>query len=308
MAIYSLNHKAIGKATQDKPFTAAAHIRYISRDSACREILGDRMPIEPIKAQRWLRAEEKADRKNARICDKLMIALPRELTPDQRSQLVQDFAERVTQGKAPWLAAIHDKGKDRHNPHCHFVLRDRDEQGKRCLHMSAGKSERALLNEKGIDPMTTDRMRVMWQHAANEHLERAGHDVRIDCRTLKEQGLGRQATVHEGVQARQMTARGERPQSKVVAFTNAPTARSGARSVDYQAIDGGRTRQEHNAQIISLSERQLKKDAKFFPENERSTKYETSLAALKHMRRTKGRSSKADNRDLDIGLDDDFEL
>lgn len=255
MAIYSLNHKAVGKATQEREFTAAAHVKYITRDSACREVLGNRMPVEPRKAQTWLKAEETADRKNARVCDKVMIALPRELDQEQRTALVRDFAERVTQGKAPWLAAVHDKGKDRQNPHCHLVFRDRDTNtGKRCLHMSAGKSERALLAEKGIDAMTTDRMRVIWEHVANEHLENAGYSVRIDHRTLEAQGIERKPTLHEGVQSRQMTRRGERPTSKVVNFPNAPTARSGARTVDYRAIDGGRTRQEYNAAIIHLSE------------------------------------------------------
>lgn len=259
MAIYSLNHKAIGKSTQDKAFTAAAHLRYITRDKACREVLGNRMPVDPKKSQQWMRKEERADRKNARVCDKLMIALPRELSQEQRTDLVRDFGERVSQGKAPWVAAIHDKGKDRHNPHCHLVVRDRDPQtGKRVLHMSAGKSERALLAEKGIDAMTTQRMRVMWEAATNEHLERAGHKERIDHRTLEAQGIEREPTLHEGVQARQMTARGERLQSKVVEFPNSPTARTESRSVDYQAIDGGKTRQQHNADIIRLREHQEK--------------------------------------------------
>ncbi|WP_205387787.1 MobA/MobL family protein, partial [Pseudosulfitobacter sp. DSM 107133] len=173
MAIYSLNHKAIGKATQDRPYTAAAHVRYITRSDACRTVLGERIPLDPKNAQGWFRSEERADRKNARVCDKVMIALPRELDADQREALVSDFASRVTKGQAPWMAAIHDKGKDRKNPHCHLVMRDRDESGRRCLHMSAGKAERALLKERGIDAMTTDRMRDIWEKAANDHLERS---------------------------------------------------------------------------------------------------------------------------------------
>lgn len=316
MAIYSLNHKAIGKVTQDKPFTASAHVRYITRDAACREVLGDRMPTDPKKAQQWYRKEENADRKNARVCDKLMIALPRELNAEQRSQLVQDFAERVTQGKAPWLAAIHDKGKDRSNPHCHLVLRDRDTKtGKRCLHMSAGKSERALLAEKGIDAMTTERLRIIWERAANEHLERAGQTVRIDSRSLKEQGIERQPTLHEGVQARQMTARGERPQSKVVEFPNAPTARSDSRSIDYATLDGGKTRQEHNAQIIKLGERRKttlsvqdiqrkRKEAAL----QREEGYSNALSAFNELRQRKALPSNTVDRELDKGIDDDFEL
>ena len=263
MAIYSLNHKSIGKATQERAFTAAAHIRYISRTNACRAFLGNRLPSEPGKAQRWMKVEEASDRKNARICEKVMIALPRELNAAQRVELVRDFAERVTQGKAPWLAAVHDKGKDQSNPHCHLVFRDRDTQtGRRVLHMSAGKSERALLKEQGIDAMTTDRMRVIWEHAANEHLERAEFSERIDHRSLEAQGIERDPTIHEGVKAKQMTARGERPQSKVVAFANAPTARSGKRLVDYRKLDDGSTRQEYNASIVELAEVRNKKREK----------------------------------------------
>ena len=292
MAIYSLNHKAIGKATQDRAYTAAAHIRYITRASACREIAGSRMPVDPDKAERWFRSEEKTDRKNARICDKVMIALPKELDAEQRVALVRDFAERVTQGKAPWLAAVHDKGKDRRNPHCHIVFRDRDQNGRRCLHMSAGKSERALLREKGIDAMTTERMRVMWEHAANEHLERAGHRERIDHRSLEAQGVERQPTVHEGVKVRQMAERGERPQSKVVQFRNAPTARAERRSVDFREVDGGKTRQEHNAEIIRLSERRrLMEDIRQQRDAEkegRGARREQARTTLRHERKTAG--------------------
>ncbi|MBO9479749.1 MobA/MobL family protein [Shimia sp. R11_0] len=250
MAIYSLNHKAIGKASQDKPFTSAAHIRYITRNNACREILSDRMPNDPQKAQRWMRKEEAEDRKNARVCDKVMIALPKELSAEERTELVKDFAQRVTQGQAPWFAAIHDRGKDRKNPHCHLVFRDRDKKGKRCLYMSAGKSERALLEEKGIDVMTTKRMRVMWEKAANEHLERCGHRERIDHRSLADQGLEREATIHEGPKLRKMLARGVRPESKEVQIGNQPTAKTDNRTVDFSVIDEGKTRQDRNREIV----------------------------------------------------------
>lgn len=252
MAIYSLNHKAIGKQTQDSPYTAAAHIRYITRSKACRVALGRHMPEQAKEAQAWFVAEEDADRKNARMCDKVMIALPRELDAAQRIALVESFAERVTAGRTPWFAAIHDLGKDENNPHCHLVFRDRCvETGKRVLHMSAGNSERRLLKERGIDAMTTERMRVIWEHAANEALERAGEQARIDHRSLAEQGAEHQPTLHEGVRARQMEKRRQRPRSKAREVSNALTARSRSRSVDYQQIDQGRTRSEYNQLLKS---------------------------------------------------------
>ena len=126
MAIYSLRLAPIGKTTQKRPFTAAAHIRYITRKGAVSHVMSERMPEGRVAAMRWLRSQEKADRVNARVADKLVIALPRELTAQQRVELLWGFAEDLSQGRASWFAAIHAKGKDRDNPHAHLLVRDRD--------------------------------------------------------------------------------------------------------------------------------------------------------------------------------------
>ncbi|AXK79664.1 hypothetical protein DW352_03500 [Pseudolabrys taiwanensis] len=233
MAIYSLHHSAIGKATQPRTNTAAAHVRYIARKRACTRLFGARMPATSAKAQAWLREQEQADRKNARICDKVLLALPRELTADQNAELVRAFAEEVTRGRASWLAAFHAKGKDAHNPHCHLVIRDRDvETGKRVCSMS----------ERG----STDRLRLLWERHANAALERAGRDDRIDRRTLKAQGIKRRPTIHEGLSARDMEKDGKAVRSRVRTVRNGVGARSGARSVDYRKVDQGRSRPGYN--------------------------------------------------------------
>ncbi|MBL4761041.1 MAG: MobA/MobL family protein [Mariprofundaceae bacterium] len=220
------------------------------------------MPTNSKRAQAWLKEEEDSDRKNARVIDKLTFALPRELSPKQQWRLVRDFAEDVTQGKAPWLGAIHNKkGNDRDNPHCHLVIRDRDPKtGKRALYLSAGKSERPKLAKKGIEAMHTERMRELWEKNANIALERAGSKERIDRRSLKEQGLERVPTIHEGVKVRQMEKRGERPVSKVVNFPNSATAKSPSRLIDYTNIDNGKTRAERNAEIINLADERNRKE------------------------------------------------
>lgn len=74
------------------------------------------------------------------------------------------------------VAAIHDTKADADNPHCHLVLRDRHiETGKRAVNMS----------EKG----STERTRELWETVANEALEAAGSDARIDRRSLIDQGI-----------------------------------------------------------------------------------------------------------------------
>ncbi|MCZ8286276.1 MAG: conjugal transfer protein TraA, partial [Bacteroidia bacterium] len=102
MAIYSLHHSAIGKQTQESRYTASAHVRYITRAKALTRIEGGRMPIVQDEAVSFLNQGEDKDRSNARVIDKVMLALPRELSGDQRVALVKDFAERITQGRASW--------------------------------------------------------------------------------------------------------------------------------------------------------------------------------------------------------------
>ncbi len=233
MAIYSLHHQPIGKSTQARPHTSAAHVRYITRPSAASRIEARRMPDKPGRAAAFMVDGENADRKNARVSDKLMLALPRELDAGQRAQLVRDFAEEVTQGRASWLAAFHDQGKDAHNPHAHLIIRDRDPAtGKRV----------AGLSEKG----STDRLRALWEGHANRALEKAGRAERIDRRTLEAQGIERPATVHEGPRAQQMDRRGARPESRMRRYRNRPGSHLPHREVDYRGIDRGRSRPGYN--------------------------------------------------------------
>lgn len=236
VAIFSLHHASIGKSTQSRPNTAAAHVRYITRRKACTLLIGERMPAKSAAAQRWFRDQEANDRVNARICDKVLLALPRELSAQQRAALVRSFAEKVTNGKASWLAAFHDRGDDKHNPHCHLVIRDRDpETGRRACSMS----------ERG----STDRLRLMWEQHANEALGRAGRRERIDRRTLEDQGLKRRPTIHEGLSSREMIANGRRIRSRPRIVHNGVGARTPSRTVDYRQFDKGRSRPAYNRHL-----------------------------------------------------------
>lgn len=236
MAIFSLHHSPIGKSTQVEAYTAAAHIKYITRASALSRVAGARMPTSSLDAMRFLRAAEDGDRKNARVIDKIMLALPRELSARQRVELVRAYAEKITQGRASWLAAFHENGKDAQNPHCHLVIRDRDcETGKRVFGMS----------EKG----STEKLRQLWEQQANQALAKANATARIDRRTLKAQGIDRQATIHEGVRGRRMHRERRNVTSRPRTRRNAALAKSGNRRVNYPAIDKGRSRCAYNDAI-----------------------------------------------------------
>lgn len=186
VAIYSLHLRSIGKTTH-APRTAGAHIRYITRPEARADLLAGRMPTERNAARRWLDREERHDRKNARIIDKITAALPRELDARQRRMLVTAFAERVTQGRASWLVAIHQSGADAHNPHAHIVIRDHDpETGKRV----------ALLSEKGA----CRKIRLLWEQAVNAALEALGSPQRVTRLSHAARGIETSPQRHRGPQ------------------------------------------------------------------------------------------------------------
>jgi hypothetical protein len=235
MAIYSLHHSAIGKSTQASRYTAGAHIEYITRARALTRVDGERLPTSTEECVGVLRAGEDKDRANARVIDKVMLALPKELTGEQRAALVRGFAEEVTEGRAGWLAAFHESGKDESNPHVHLVIRDRDAAGKRV----------AKLSEKG----STERLRALWEVHANRQLALASRPERINRRTLKAQGIDRTPTIHEGVRSRRLRRQGRRLESRARMVRNSALAKARHRRVDYASIDGGRSRGDYNLNI-----------------------------------------------------------
>jgi len=243
MAIYSLNLKSIGRTTHAAG-TAGAHVLYIARPDAQAELAAAHMPVDPNAARAFLNRGELADRKNARVADKVRIALPRELTPEQRMQLVQEFARDLTGDRVPWFAGIHASGKDAHNPHCHLVIRDRDiDTGKRVVRLSDSPRDRA---KAGLEPKAVDWVRELWETHANRALEAAGHDVRIDRRSLEAQGIDREPTIHIGPRAMEIEGKVDRPQSQVKETGN-------GRVIDYPTIDEGRTRKERHGEIVDLN-------------------------------------------------------
>lgn len=165
MAIAYLNHTPIGKATQAQPYTAAAHLRYITRKQATNYVYSERMPVQYHAAQRFLTQREDTIRKNGRVCDKFIIALPREMSMEQGIDALRDFGWRLSEGKAPFLFSIQDFNGD--NPHAHFLYVDASiEDGSRVF--------------KTTDRDSTERIKRVWADTCNEHLLELGREERIE--------------------------------------------------------------------------------------------------------------------------------
>lgn len=244
MAIYSCNLKSIGRTTHEAG-TAGAHIRYISRPEAEPTILTQHMPSEHREARTWIDTQERGSRKNARVIDKLRIALPRELTDEQRATLVNSFMAELTGGSIPWYAAIHQKNKDALNPHVHIAVHDRDiHTGRRVLRLSDNARDRLKAGLPG--PKAVEWVRERWEAACNHALAKYGHAIRVDRRSLEAQGIDRQPTIHEGPRAAHINDRVQRPKSQ-------SRVNGCGRVIDYPGIDRGRTRREFNAHIIDIN-------------------------------------------------------
>ena len=219
MAIYHLTHRTVGRSTHAAG-TAGAHVGYITRASACRAVIAWHIPeaapgSKGGAARAWLDAAETVDRKNARVIDKLEIALPIELDQAQRVELVRAFVQELAGGRAvPFFAAIHDKAstKDEANPHVHLVIRDRDPE--------TGKGRVIGMSEKG----STERAREIWEQVCNEALRDAHQSARVDRRSLVDQGItDRAATGHEGPQARMIEGK-RKPSDKLARIREARQA------------------------------------------------------------------------------------
>jgi hypothetical protein len=126
---------------------------------------------------------------------------------------VKDFAreEFVRKGFAVDVA-IHapDRDSDDRNHHAHLLITMRTVGEEGFSKIKESNEQREARRAEGLTrEERLDLLREKWAHLANRHLERHGHEARIDHRSLKAQGIDdREATVHVGYAANEMAHRG----------------------------------------------------------------------------------------------------
>ena len=149
------------------------------------------------RSKLWNEVEKTEKRKDAQLCREVVVALPRELTIEQMRELTTSFSEStfVQKGMIADIN-IHDSKSD--NPHAHILLTTREINSK-----SFGKKNRDW-NKK--DQLKS--WRESWEKQANKALEKAGHEQRINHRTLEEQGIDRIPQIHLGAKVVEMEQRG----------------------------------------------------------------------------------------------------
>jgi len=165
------------------------------------------MPKDVIleREQLWNAAEASENRKNSTVAREYEVALPEELAPEQRKALAVAFAQHLTDRYGVVAdVAIHAPGRegDSRNHHAHILTTTRTVTVE-----GFGVKTRALDDKKTGE---VEHVRQAWATLTNQALEQAGHESRIDHRSLQNQGVDREPTAHLGPAATAMERRRER--------------------------------------------------------------------------------------------------
>ena len=130
----------------------------------------------------WNEVEAIERRKDAVLAREVEFALPRELSQAEGIALAQEFVPRqfVSRGMVADLNVHWSKDPDGEvKPHAHVMLSMREIDGD-----GFGKKQRAW-NDVGL----LRDWREGWAEMANARLAELGHDIRIDHRSLRDQGI-----------------------------------------------------------------------------------------------------------------------
>ena len=199
-----------GKAAHHASYIAregkySGHERYEDLESSGR---GNMPAWAEANPSHFWEAADQYERLNGATYREIEVALPRELNPDQRRELVEDFIAQELGDRHAYQYAIHcppaaiEGGEQ---PHAHIMYSERTVDGIDRDPEQYFKRYNAKAPEKGgcrkDSAGTQERLqatRERWATVQNAHLERYGHAARVDHRSLEAQGVKRQPEKHIG--------------------------------------------------------------------------------------------------------------
>ena len=153
------------------------------------------------RAAFWSRVEGHHKHPRAVTAREIVLALPRELSTEQRRDLAEQYGRDLADRYGVAVdVCIHapDASEGEENPHAHILMTacsctPQGVLGKKVEALDPISSARAKRKENAVEAE-----RPLWEALANAVLERAGQDARIDHRTLAAQGIDRAPTTHDG--------------------------------------------------------------------------------------------------------------
>jgi hypothetical protein len=212
MAIARLSIK-VGKAGKAGPHSSyiareGQYAKYLERGEKLEATEAGNMPAwAQVSAQAFWNAADAHERVNGTTYREMEIALPRELSAEQRLALVRDFVQQELGERHAYQWAIHsptaaDGGEQ---PHVHLMFSERQCDGIERDPEQYFKRYNAKVPEnggarKGYGPHAGQTLtaverradlvalRGRWEVMANQHLEQGGFAERIDMRSHAERG------------------------------------------------------------------------------------------------------------------------
>ncbi|MCI1728239.1 MAG: Ti-type conjugative transfer relaxase TraA [Chiayiivirga sp.] len=230
MAIYHFTTYTMGRASGHSAVAAAAYrsgsklvdertgeIHDFTRKGGVlsAEVVTPQGVPTPERERLWNAAEAAEKRKDARTAREWRLALPYELSPEERKAVAHRMAQAIADRYGVAVdVCIHapDKEGDDRNFHAHMLATTRRINDDGSLGV---KSAIELANKDrkkaGIAGTTQDEIRDLrreWATIANAALEKEGQSVRIDYRSYDEQGVSLTPTRHIGPDAVAIERRG----------------------------------------------------------------------------------------------------
>ena len=222
MASFHLAVKTIGRSA-GRSATAAAAYRAgveiadertgIVHDYTRKQGIEHREIVAPTDAPEWVQdrsalwnaAEQAETRKNSTVAREYEIALPAELSADERRALTLTLAREISERHGVAVdVAIHAPGRqgDQRNHHAHLLTTTR-----RIGAEGLGEKSRELDQKTSGE---VERWRGRFAEMQNAALERAQLAERVDHRSHQRRGTEQEATVHMGPGVMAMERRAER--------------------------------------------------------------------------------------------------
>lgn len=199
MAIYSCRVKVFSRSKGESATGAAAYrlgLNLTNEQTGERHDFSRRKDIEAAftlvpenapegwddPAKLWNEAEKSEKRKNSCIGREVLVALPAEMTAEQREALMRDIAgELVSHYGIAASVGIHSPDDGEKNFHGHILTSTR-----RLGPDGFGEKAREL-DDKKQGPEQIEQIRAMVADRTNRHLEMGGYEARVDHRTLEVQ-------------------------------------------------------------------------------------------------------------------------
>jgi hypothetical protein len=150
----------------------------------------------------WNKVEEAEKRRDAQLAREVTLAIPRELSRPEQIALVREYVQ-TNYVAAGMIADVNLHHLNGDNPHAHILLSMRNLQTS-----PEGLVEFGLKNTDWNSKQLLITQRKSWEEITNKYLADSGSDIRIDCRSLRDQGSEFIPQIHVGVHATAMHRKG----------------------------------------------------------------------------------------------------